>query len=134
MEEFTHTLLENGSVERRENQYVLTRDPSGIQVPDTIQGIIAARMDRLEDSLKRIMQVAAVIGREFAFRVLQAITGTQEELNDRGLLGAFYARLGACEWWFGRIDQAIQTLTKAIELCEAEEKREDIGRAYMTLQ
>jgi predicted ATPase len=50
-------------------------------VPDTIQGIIAARLDRLEENLKRIMQVASVIGREFAFRLLQAITRMQEELK-----------------------------------------------------
>ncbi|MFQ5916539.1 MAG: tetratricopeptide repeat protein, partial [Candidatus Binatia bacterium] len=81
MEEFTHTLLENGSIERRDNQYVLSRKASDIQVPDTIQGIIAARMDRLEESLKRIMQVASVIGREFAFRILQTITGMREELK-----------------------------------------------------
>ena len=56
------------------------------------------------------------------------------ELNDQGLLGGLYARLGVCEWWFGHIDRAIQTLTKAIELCEAGERREDIGRAYMSLQ
>jgi class 3 adenylate cyclase/tetratricopeptide (TPR) repeat protein len=81
MEEFTHSLLENGSIERRENQYVLNREPSDIQIPDTIQGIIAARIDRLEDNLKRIMQVASVIGREFAFRILQTITGMREELK-----------------------------------------------------
>ena len=50
-------------------------------MPDTIQGIIAARLDRLEENLKRIMQVASVIGREFAFRLLQAITRMQEELK-----------------------------------------------------
>ena len=37
---------------------------SDIHVPDTIQGIIAARLDRLEENLKRIMQVASVVGRE----------------------------------------------------------------------
>lgn len=81
MEEFTHTLLENGTIQRKDNQYVLSTKPSDVQVPDTIQGIIAARMDRLEDSLKRIMQVASVIGREFAFRLLQTITGMKEELK-----------------------------------------------------
>jgi tetratricopeptide (TPR) repeat protein len=81
MEEFTHTLLENGSIQRKDNQYVLSRKPSDIQVPDTIQGIIAARMDRLEDSLKRIMQMASVIGREFAFRILQTIMGMREDLK-----------------------------------------------------
>jgi predicted ATPase len=38
-------------------------------------------MDRLEDSLKRIMQVASVIGTEFAFRILETITGMREELK-----------------------------------------------------
>jgi class 3 adenylate cyclase len=81
VEEFTHTLLENGSIQKMDNQYVLSGKPSTIQVPDTIQGIIAARIDRLEDNLKRTMQVASVIGRDFAFRILQTITGLREELK-----------------------------------------------------
>jgi tetratricopeptide (TPR) repeat protein len=81
VEELTHSLVENGSIQRKDNQFILTRKPSDIEVPDTIQGIIAARMDRIEDSLKRIMQVASVIGREFAYRILQSITGMSEELK-----------------------------------------------------
>jgi class 3 adenylate cyclase/tetratricopeptide (TPR) repeat protein len=81
MEELTLTLLENGSIEKKDERFVLSRKLSEIQVPDTIQGIIAARMDRLEDNLKRTMQVAAVIGRDFAFRILQAITNMHEELK-----------------------------------------------------
>jgi len=81
MEEFTHTLLENGSIQKKNHQYVLSRKASEIHVPDTIQGIIAARMDRLDENLKRIMQVASVIGRDFAYRILQTITGMQEELK-----------------------------------------------------
>jgi class 3 adenylate cyclase/tetratricopeptide (TPR) repeat protein len=81
MEEFTHSLLENGSIKRKNNQYVLNRKVSDIHIPDTIQGIISARMDRLEDNLKRTMQVASVIGRDFAFCILQIITGMREELK-----------------------------------------------------
>ena len=81
MEEFTHTLLENGSIQKKEHRYVLSTKASDIQVPDTIQGIISARMDRLEDNLKRTMQVASVIGRDFAYRILQTITGMREELK-----------------------------------------------------
>ncbi len=81
MEELIHTLLEKGSIERKDGKFVLSEKASDIQVPDTIQGIIAARMDRLEDNLKRTMQVASVIGRDFAFRILQTITGMQEELK-----------------------------------------------------
>ncbi|MGO9566845.1 MAG: adenylate/guanylate cyclase domain-containing protein [Desulfomonilaceae bacterium] len=81
MEELTHALVQNGSIQKKNDQFILTRDVSSVQVPDTIQGIIAARMDRLEESLKRIMQVAAVIGREFAFRILETITEMKEELK-----------------------------------------------------
>jgi len=81
MEELTHTLMENGAIGKKDHQYVLTRRASEIQVPDTIQGIIAARMDRLDENMKRTMQVASVIGRDFAFRILQTITGMREELK-----------------------------------------------------
>jgi tetratricopeptide (TPR) repeat protein len=81
MEEFTHSLLENGSIEKKDQQYVLSRDVSEIDVPDTIHGIIAARMDRLEENLKRTMQVASVIGREFAFRILQTIIQMREDIK-----------------------------------------------------
>jgi len=81
VEELTQSLLENGWIHRENAQYVLARKPSEIEVPDTIQGIIAARMDRVEESLKRIMQVASVIGREFAYRILATITGMREDLK-----------------------------------------------------
>ncbi|PQP35003.1 guanylate cyclase [Desulfobacteraceae bacterium SEEP-SAG9] len=81
MEEFTHSLIENGTIQRKNDQYVLSRKISDIQIPDTIEGIIAARLDRLDDNLKRTMQVASVIGRDFAFRILQTITGMREELK-----------------------------------------------------
>jgi len=81
IEELTFSLLENGSIQREQNQCFLAVEPKDIQIPDTIQGIIAARMDRLEDNLKHTIQVASVIGRDFAFRILQTITGMREELK-----------------------------------------------------
>ena len=81
MEELTYNLLDNGSIQKKKDRFILIQDVSRLQVPDTIQGIIAARMDRLEESLKRIMQVAAVIGREFTFRVLETILEMKEGLK-----------------------------------------------------
>lgn len=81
MEEFTHMLLENGAIQCKDQECALINRALEIQVPETIQGIIAARMDRLEDSLKRTMQVASVIGRDFAFRILETITEMREELK-----------------------------------------------------
>ncbi|NIS71972.1 MAG: AAA family ATPase, partial [Proteobacteria bacterium] len=55
-------------------------------------------------------------------------------LENSELLGAFYARLGDCEYSFGNFDQAIQTLTKAVELCEAAENTEEAGYAHLRLE
>ncbi len=52
-------------------------------------------------------------------------------LGNPELLGAFYARLGECEYSFGNFDQAIQTLTKAAELSEASGNVEEAGYAYV---
>ena len=81
LEELTQNLLENGSIEKAGNRYVLCCIPSDIKIPDTIQGIIADRLDRLESNLKRIMQMASVIGREFAFRILQSVAAMKEDLK-----------------------------------------------------
>jgi len=81
LEEFTRTLLENGFIRCEDRKCVLMKDVSEIQVPDTIEGIISARMDRLEDDIKRTMQVASVIGRDFAFRILERITEMKEGLK-----------------------------------------------------
>jgi len=81
LEELTQNLLENGSIEKAGNRYVLCCIPSDIKIPDTIQGIIADRLDRLESNLKRIMQMASVIGREFAFRILQSVAAMKEDMK-----------------------------------------------------
>ncbi len=81
MEELTFAMLEDGSIRRKGDSFFLSGNLSGMKVPDTIQGVITARMDRLEESLKRIVQVAAVIGREFAFRVLETISEMKEGLK-----------------------------------------------------
>jgi class 3 adenylate cyclase/tetratricopeptide (TPR) repeat protein len=81
IEEFTRNLIESGYIRKDDHRYVLNMAASDIQVPGTIQGIISGRMDRLEESLKQTMQVASVIGRDFSFCILQAVTGVKEELR-----------------------------------------------------
>src|SRR5215471_12227867 len=44
-----------------------------VVVPDTIQGVLGARLDRLPEAHKRLLQTASVLGREFAPRLLQAL-------------------------------------------------------------
>ncbi|RJP26781.1 MAG: TIR domain-containing protein [Actinobacteria bacterium] len=81
IEELTRGLLESGSIVRDNEHYVLSTTPAGIQIPDTIQGIIASRLDRLAEELKETMQVASVIGREFSLRLLEEVTGISKPLK-----------------------------------------------------
>ncbi len=81
MEELTQTLLETDSIKNQAGRFELAVKDMDLQVPQTIQGIIAARMDRLEDNLKQTMQIASVIGRDFAFRLIKSITGMHDELK-----------------------------------------------------
>ena len=55
-------------------------------------------------------------------------------LEDRGLLGTFYARLGWLQGIFGFFAQGIQVMTKAAALCEAAGNAEDAGLTYSMMQ
>ncbi|MCI0529847.1 MAG: hypothetical protein L0Y56_20585, partial [Nitrospira sp.] len=300
VEELTRSLLESGDLVRRNGVYILTRPVEALNIPTTVQGVLLARIDRLREELKQVLQVASVIGRVFSYPVLAQVIGvtgqslpqgleemlaqledlefiyptsitphreysfkhvlTQEavyqtllarkreeyhervgealeelypdqleeyyellayhyvrsgnkekafeyldlanqkaakayameeakkyfdeamkvldilpeaevnqrrrisllvnqrsvmllliklpeyydlltryeamanRLRDPGLLGAFYACLGHCDWWFASLDQAIQTCARAVELCEAARNAEDAGYAYSLLQ
>jgi len=55
------------------------------------------------------------------------------EVGNPELLGAFFGRLGHCHFIFGHYDQAIETLTKAVELCQGAGNAEDAEHAYTYL-
>ena len=53
--------------------------PSAIALPDTVQGVIASRLDRLDDGARELLKIGAVIGRTFLYRVLLALAGPADE-------------------------------------------------------
>jgi tetratricopeptide (TPR) repeat protein len=73
--------MDTGAIGRSDGTFVLTKKLSDIEIPDSLQAVIAARIDHLEETLKHVLQVASVIGREFAFRVLRVILKMKEELR-----------------------------------------------------
>jgi class 3 adenylate cyclase len=81
MEELTRTLLENGSIRCEDGRCRLIKNLAEIEVPDTIEGIISARMDRLQEDIKRTMQLASVIGRYFPYRILETISEMRQGLK-----------------------------------------------------
>jgi class 3 adenylate cyclase/tetratricopeptide (TPR) repeat protein len=82
VEEVVKSLREGGSIQRAGEAYVLTRRLEEVLVPDTIQGVIAARIDRLPEAPKRVLQMASVIGREFSRRLLDRIADWPERTEN----------------------------------------------------
>lgn len=84
VEEVTKTLLDLGVLRREDGGYRMVKGIAEVNVPDTIQGIIMARLDRLGEEGKRTVQLASVIGRQFLVRLLERISGLTSKLD--GLL------------------------------------------------
>jgi tetratricopeptide (TPR) repeat protein len=85
LEESVRTLAETGGLVGERGAYRLGHTLTGLQVPATVQAVLAARIDRLPAEAKRLLQTAAVIGTEVPFPLLQAIAELPEDALHRGL-------------------------------------------------
>ncbi len=93
-EEITRTLVEDGFLLRGDDHIRLTRPVDDIGIPDTVQELIGARLDRLGPEAKRVAQVAAVLGRQFRRAQLTEILAGEpvdvarelERLERRGIV------------------------------------------------
>jgi class 3 adenylate cyclase/tetratricopeptide (TPR) repeat protein len=85
LEESVRTLMETGILVGEPGAYRLAQALPTIQVPATVQAVLAARIDRLPPEEKRLLQTAAVIGTEIPLPLLQAIAELSEDALHRGL-------------------------------------------------
>jgi class 3 adenylate cyclase/tetratricopeptide (TPR) repeat protein len=83
LEETVRTLVETKALDGPRGRYRLTQPVQTIQVPPTVQAMLAARIDRLAPEAKHLLQVASVVGKDVPFALLQAIA----ELPDEALRG-----------------------------------------------
>jgi class 3 adenylate cyclase/tetratricopeptide (TPR) repeat protein len=74
LEEILRSLIDHGYLVNESGVWKTTPQFSMSDIPDTIQGIIVARLDRLESDLKNLLQQAAVIGRSFLIHILERLT------------------------------------------------------------
>jgi adenylate cyclase len=72
-EEVVQALVEAGNLEGGRGNYRLVTPVEKLETPGTVQSLLAARIDRLPEREKRLLQTAAVIGREFSEPVLAAV-------------------------------------------------------------
>jgi class 3 adenylate cyclase len=85
LEESVRALVETGALVGERGTYRLAQALPTIQVPATVQAVLAARNDRLPPEEKRLLQTAAVIGTEVPLALLQAIAEEPEEVLHRSL-------------------------------------------------
>jgi class 3 adenylate cyclase/tetratricopeptide (TPR) repeat protein len=95
LEESVRTLVETGVLVGERGAYRLAQRLESLQVPATVQAVLAARIDRLPPEEKHLLQTAAVIGAEVPLPLLQAIAELSEETLHRGL-----AHLQAAEFLY----------------------------------
>ncbi len=81
VEEVVNSLVETHILERVDGTWRLTHPLSEAVVPTTIRGVIAARIDRLDERRRRVLRDAAVVGREFLYDVVARVTREVEELE-----------------------------------------------------
>jgi class 3 adenylate cyclase/tetratricopeptide (TPR) repeat protein len=81
VEEIMRTLLDRGAVRYENGHWKATSRVETITIPNTIQGVIMARIDRLDDEVKQVLEAASVIGRAFLYRLLKKVTEPVRDLD-----------------------------------------------------
>ncbi|MGH9037443.1 MAG: AAA family ATPase, partial [Acidimicrobiia bacterium] len=94
IEEVVRSLAEDGTLEGAPGAYRLARPLSGeIGVPASVQAVLAARIDRLPERERAVLQTASVVGRTFSAGILAAVAGLSGADLDAALAALCAAEL-----------------------------------------
>ena len=81
VEEVVNSLVETGMLLRTEQGWTMTRRLAEAGVPSTIRGVIAARIDRLDEARRRLLRHASVIGREFMVTIIALVSEDADDIT-----------------------------------------------------
>src|SRR5207245_840001 len=83
VEEVIRMLLDLGAIvfDKQRGEWRTTDALDRITIPDTVQGLLVAHIDRLDDDVKGVLKLASVIGRAFLYRLLSALAAEAEALD-----------------------------------------------------
>ncbi|MCK5165073.1 MAG: AAA family ATPase [Desulfobacula sp.] len=84
LEALLWTLNHNDLIIKNETtgQYTIKPLSGKVPIPDTLRGIVASTIDRLDEDMKGLLRIASVIGRNFLYRLLEAIGDTSKSLDN----------------------------------------------------
>jgi predicted ATPase len=77
VEEVIRMLIDRGAIRQVNGNWVAGENIDQIEIPDNLQGLLFARIDRLPEDIKHTLRVAAVIGRQFPVKVLEQVLGAK---------------------------------------------------------
>jgi hypothetical protein len=80
VEEVVNALVETGVLARQGEHWALTNSLAEAAVPATIRGVIAARIDRLDEARRRLLRLASVVGREFVVTIIALVGDDAEDI------------------------------------------------------
>jgi predicted ATPase len=72
-EEVIRTLIDTGGIIQQGDRWAAGKDIGNIEIPDNLQTLLLARIDRLPEDTKRTLRIASVIGRQFSVNVLEQV-------------------------------------------------------------
>jgi predicted ATPase len=75
VEEVVRMLIDRGAIRQHGDRWVATEEIARAEIPETLHGLLLARIDQLPEAAKRSLRVASVIGRQFPVRVLERVMG-----------------------------------------------------------
>lgn len=81
IEEIIRSLIETKQIVRENDHWRAAGDDTGISIPNTLRGVLGARIDRLPDDARNTLQNAAVIGRSFDVRILKRLVNLNGGLD-----------------------------------------------------
>jgi class 3 adenylate cyclase/tetratricopeptide (TPR) repeat protein len=85
LEETVRTLVESGALAGQQGAYRLARAVRAVDIPASVQAVLAARIDRLPSAQKELLQTASVIGKDVPFTLLQTIAELPDQILYHGL-------------------------------------------------
>nr|NIM93758.1 AAA family ATPase [Anaerolineales bacterium] len=81
LEEVVRHLMEQDLIIQDEGGWHTVEELEEVGIPDTLHGVLLARIDRLEEDVRRTLQMASVIGKSFLYRILEIIAEAEVQLD-----------------------------------------------------
>ena len=83
IEEVIRSFIDEGAVVMKEGGFEVTDKLSTMSIPRTINEVLMARIDRLDQKTRDLVKTASVIGRNFFYRILAEVARTIEDMDSR---------------------------------------------------